>query len=238
MLLDVYSFGLYVFDAFLDVVFPRSCVGCGTFGTYLCNACYKTIRFFKHPLCPGCMKAIHPLGVHTTCTKGIYLDGLVAVSAHKGVIHELISQIKYKGHFDMVDELARIGAKTLYQYFHDKHIRALIPVPLHRGKLYEREFNQSEILSKKLSTYLSVPTATNVLYKRKATQAQATLSKQERHKNLQDVFFCKKRLRKGTTLLLIDDVSTTGTTLNECARALKQSGAGAVYGFVIAHGSS
>lgn len=136
----------------------------------------------------------------------------------------------------MLRPLVYISLAPLTELTNDQSIRALVPIPLHRHRLMERGYNQTELLCTAFSRKISIPVKKNLLIKRKKTDAQAGLDRSKRLVNIKGAFSCPGRFPKGARLLLVDDVCTTGSTLNECAQVLKKAGATHVYGFVIAHG--
>lgn len=223
-----------IIESLLDLCFPKFCSGCGRFGTYLCLECAKTIHFYRLPLCPGCMGSINELGVHPRCKKDTRLDGLIVVSKFDGVLKQMVTEVKYQGYFDMLHTLSllfRTKSNLL-----SVTPRVIIPVPLHPQKLDERGFNQAWILAQDLSKQLSVPATDKLLRKIKPTRSQAGLKREDRLKNVSESFSCTRKLKKTDTVLLVDDVVTTGATFSACSDALKKTGAGKVYGITLAHG--
>lgn len=229
-----------IFDPLLDLVFPRFCIGCGVYGTYLCGSCAKQIRFYSLPLCPGCMASIDHLEVHRKCWKKTSLDGLVVVASFSGVIKEMIVGIKYHGWFAQSKRLSEIVYRVLLKKYphlmEEIHPRVMIPVPLHPLRLDERGFNQSELFAQHISRLTGIPMRSTILHKMRQTIPQASLSRAERLKNNSEIYRCTIRLKKSDTILLVDDVVTTGATLSACAEALKKAGAGKIYALAIAHG--
>lgn len=117
------------------------------------------------------------------------------------------------------------------------HIDYLTFVPLHRARLKEREFNQSQLLALKLSRHFKVPLLDNLLKRVRPTPSQTNLSKEERFKSLRGAFAARENEQiKGKTILLVDDVFTTGATFNECAKVLRQAGVKQADGFTLARG--
>jgi ComF family protein len=179
------------------------------------------------------------------------LSGLYFALSYKekDLTKKLIRQFKYEPY---LKDLAKTLASILVEHFvlSGKNINdiwengVLVPVPLDKSKLKIRGYNQSEELAKELSKVLQIPVATDVLIKIKSTKPQMELSKEEREKNLQNAFaissrHCEELATKQSDLLdkkifLVDDVYTTGSTMNECARVLKENGAKTVWGICIA----
>jgi competence protein ComFC len=225
---------MHFFDPLLDILFPRFCAGCQTFGTYLCSDCAKNIRLIKLPLCPGCMETVAALGVHSRCTQKTHLDGLLVVARFDGILKDMIAGIKYQGYFAYTDSLTPLLAhKLLTSRLQPK---VLVPIPLHAQKLHIRGFNQSTLLAQQVSRMTAIPMTDQLLLKRKATPSQVKLKREERLQNLRDAFHITVKLKKTDTVLLIDDVVTTGATFSVAAQTLKKAGAGKVFGLALAHG--
>lgn len=184
------------------------------------------------------MKKIASLGVHDHCLRKTHLDGLVVLTKFEGPIQTLITDIKYSYYFDEMHVLSVLLGRYLVQTAMVEKVRprCLVPVPLHKEKLFERGFNQSELLARELSKLLTIPITDKLLVKTKTTVSQAGLGRKERLKNVDNAFHVTISLKKSDTIVLIDDVVTTGSTLSACAKALKKAGAGKVYGVTLAHG--
>lgn len=205
-----------VFDAFLDMLYPKDltcfCCGreipCGTGG--LCEECRTGLRIARpYPL---------PL----------YLDGCVSAFEYDCPIGDAIRNLKYARKTYLADILG-----DLLPF--DETIGAgwIIPVPLHPKRLSMRGFNQSELLAEALSGRTGVPVQKDLLVRTIHTDPQAGLSGKERRNNLKGAFSCRKALT-GETVLLVDDVITTGSTLSACAEALKKSGIRKVFACTVA----
>lgn len=209
-----------------------------------------------YPLkCLICRKDIDPLlprGICPTCFNKIkindgysfpvlenecYFKQMWSACPYEGIVKEAIHLFKYKGKLILARELSRLMAEYAQANIPLNTIHCLIPVPLHRSRLREREFNQSEVLSLKLAAYFNVAVVQNVLIRTRPTPPQVNLKREERFISLKGAFRVKKNdLVKGKNILLIDDVFTTGTTANECAKALGQAGADEVNVFTLARG--
>ena len=170
------------------------------------------------------------------------LDGLYFALSYKEsfLTKKLIYQFKYKPY---LKDLAKTLASILVEHFvlTGKNTNEiwkngiLIPIPSDKKKMEERGYNQSEELAKELSKFLEIPVATDVLIKIKSTKPQAESTKTEREKNLVGAFQIKNpETISGKKIFLVDDVYTTGSTMNECARVLLEAGAKSVWGIAIA----
>jgi ComF family protein len=150
-------------------------------------------------------------------------------------IRPAIHFLKYRNHKAMAMALARLLADA-YRRF-DLIGDVIVPVPLHASRLRERGYNQCELLANELSQVLKLPINTTALQRTRQTKSQMTLNAAERHQNLMGAFFCQPKNLTQRHVLLIDDVCTTGTTLDTCAEALMQSGASSVWGLTLAKAS-
>ena len=229
----------------LDILFPLRCLGCQTKGAWICTVCVSQIPQRLEQRCPTCLRHITPAGQHCfQCrdTTVSALDGIFVASYYQNsLLPHAIHTWKYRFIPDLALPLGQFLTSTLQQsslILPD----ALVPVPLHRRRLRFRGFNQSallaRILSQTLTPGLEIPLFDNTLVRKRYTKPQMkTDSREERLKNLKNAFALKEntaQLCKGKSLWLIDDVATTGTTLEECAAVLKQHGASSVVGIVLA----
>jgi len=211
--------------AILDILFPRQCLFCKREGNYCCTDCLSLVSIANHP---------SPLG------KNSQLSGLFcAASFQDRFVQRLIHQFKYQ---PFLRDLAQPLAFLIVSHFAllNNTIsppNAIIPIPLHKRRLKWRGYNHAEKLADQLGYAFSVPVDANLLVKRKPTLPQMKLNREQRLKNVEGVFeVTHKENVQGKTILLVDDVYTTGATLEECARVLTQAGAQAVYGAVVARG--
>ena len=221
-------------DTALDLVFPKSCMGCGREGDFLCSSCRRLLVIVAPPLCPKCGRTQINGVVCPSCVSwDSSIDGIRAPYRFEGVIRQAIHQFKYRN----LRSLAKPLAALMMDYFtiHDLPADVLIPVPLHPRRLRERGYNQSALLAKELGKLSSIRVIENALIRHKYALPQArTLSVEERRANMVGAFMCRAEFIRNRQVLLIDDVSTSAATLDACAAALKQGGANTVWGLVIA----
>lgn len=217
----------------IDIFFPKFCIQCHTYGSYLCTRCQSRITFFQTPICPGCMRHTLSLSTHPSCSRFSSLDGLFVLTPYEGTIKTYIKHLKYYGHSDMTKELASL----LHTHLPEKlpHIDVVTSVPLHPSRQKIRGYNQSELIGRCLATALHIPYQ-HLLNKTSSTKPQASLTRKARLHNLSKSFAMAQDIKPTTRVLLTDDVMTTGTTLQECAKTLKTAGASHVFGIVICHG--
>lgn len=223
----------------LDILFPRFCLKCQKEGNWICPDCLSFINVVEYQYCPFCAQRVFEKG---TCYKhqNKNLDKLFfAVSYENSLIRKAIKKFKYP---PFLRELTPYFCYLIISHFlliENKIIGEdgsfLIPVPISSFKKRWRGYNQSEEIAKQLSISLKVPILTNNLIKIKKTEPQSNLSKIERIENVKNVFKIKKAHEiQGKRIFLVDDVFTTGATMEECAQVLKNAGAKNVFGIAIA----
>ena len=238
----------------LDLFFPKFCLGCQKEGAFLCQDCKETLEIneFDYCLCEKYPQTISPHSLNGKCTKcqNKKINGLFFALSYdeKSLTKKLIYQFKYPPYLkNIAKDLAEIISEHFIlsgrssEFFGNS---ILIPVPIHNKKLKLRGYNQSEELAKELSKILKIPVLTDILIKIKNTPSQMTLKKEEREKNLLNAFqinnekpasalWTSARQRK---IFLVDDVYTTGSTMQECAKTLKSAGFKNIWGITICRG--
>lgn len=271
-------------DTFLDIIFPRFCVGCGMEGSWLCADCKKAIILVHMQVCPECGRLSEKGRYCPRCryekiklrikndelrkkkTKIIKktkpLCGIIAATYYEeGPIREMIHNFKYNGVTELSDELAKVLYQALSRYHcvpkTKQSIKIRLPrprqarsrddtlefdiitfVPLHPRRLAQRGFNQAEILAQKIAEKTTIE-CLPLLKRTKHRLRQVQMTAKKRRENLKGVFELRSKKYeefKNKRILIIDDIATTGTTLNECARALKEAGAKEIWGLVVARG--
>jgi len=218
----------------LDLLFPQWCIGCGKEGSFLCHSCRGALPYIVPPFCPKCGKP-QPSG--TLCPGCVgwqaEIDGIRSPFRFDGVMRQAIHQLKYRN----LRALAVPLAKLLNDYLATNPVpgEVLVPVPLHRKRLRERGYNQSRLLVKELGKLINLPVIDDCLIRKQYAPPQTkTTTVDERQSNVVNAFTCRDHRLKDKQVLLIDDVSTSGATLDACAAALKAAGATSVWGLVLA----
>ncbi len=218
----------------LDLLFPQWCIGCGREGDYICGSCRQTLSVISPPVCPRCGRPQSRGMLCPECADSqAEIDGIRAPFFFDGVIRQAIHQLKYRN----LRALAIPLAELLHDYLIENPISGgvLVPVPLHRRRYRERGYNQSVLLARELGRLSSLPVAENSLVRRSYAPPQArSASISERRDNVANAFACRDERLQGKEVILVDDVSTSGATLNTCAGVLKSAGAEAVWGLVLA----
>ena len=207
---------------------------------FLCESCVASLPRVAADRCFLCNRQASEHGVCQSCANQSSLDQIVAVLKYKGTLTEkAIHNFK----FNFIEELAKILANLLVEKITQTDLTAklraglLIPIPLHRRRFLERGFNQAELLAGYLSQAFGSALRPELLKRVKYTKQQATLDRNNRLVNLKEAFEVTATAEiLGRTIFLVDDVLTSGATMNEAARALKAAGATQVISLVIAHG--
>ena len=236
-------------DFLLNLIFPKFCLGCQKEGIYLCDDCRHVldINEFNYCLCDNMPNRLPQNQTSGKCSRcqNKNLSGIYSALSYKQqLVKKLIYQFKYQPYLkDLSQTLASIVVECLFLAGKNTEEvwqnSILIPVPTDKKKLKNRGYNQSKELAEELSKILKIPVVTDTLIKIKPTKPQMELNKIEREKNLLDAFcintnLAKSDLTKFSKIFLVDDVYTTGSTMEECAIILENSGAKNIWGIVVA----
>lgn len=236
---------LKIREFLLNLFFPKFCLGCRKEGIYLCDDCraFLEVAEFDYCLCEQKpVRLTSPSQGKCQRCQNKNLSGLFFALSYKekDLTKRLIYQFKYEPY---LKDLSKTLASIIVEHFIlvEKNTNevwensVLIPVPLDKKKLKSRGYNQSEEIAKELSKVLHAPVISDCLIKIKHTSPQMELSKEEREKNLEGAFMVKNpsAIAQGK-VFLVDDVYTTGSTMEQCARVLRDAGAKSVWGICIA----
>jgi len=186
------------------------------------------------PLCPGCGKPQASGILCPVCRqRQTEIDGIRSPFRFAEVIREAIHQLKYRN----LKAISPCLAGLLADYLQSSPLpgEALVPVPLHPRRLRERGYNQSSFLARELGKLINLPVIEDCLVRVKEAQPQVrTATVEDRRKNVTDAFKCQNGKVRGKQIILIDDVCTSGATLESCASALKSEGVTSVWGLTLA----
>lgn len=219
----------------------------------ICSPCLEKIALIKPPFCDACGKPFYfqydlpsenSYWCGTCRTETHYFDKARSLGKYEGVFKEALVSYKYKGRRELLKDFIKIYLQSQYNYYFiprkkdvDKihGMDFILYVPLHKKKLRERGFDQAFLIAREISKLSNIPLKADLLFKKKETPPQAALKKQVRIKNLKGAFDVRDSSSlKGKNVLLVDDVITTGVTVNECSKVLKENGADRVDVFTLA----
>ena len=225
----------------LDILFPKRCVECGKIGKYICASCQKLIIPIapNECICPMCEKPAIAGLTHPKCQTRYSLDGLTSFFYYKDVVRQAIQTLKYRFVRDLAAEFVEFVPFSAYEVrsIFGSPYAVLTPIPLHASRLRYRGFNQSESLGRVVAESLRITLVPDILKREVATMPQVHMqSKSLRRLNMRGVFRMHKIPRdiRQMIFLLFDDVFTTGATMREAGRVLKQSGARQVWAVTMA----
>ncbi len=226
-----------VLSSILNLFFPSPCRICG-------ELLHEITRV---PVCADCWAGVHPLPAVGLCGKcgipatadvcGVCLenpprfDMARSYGEYRGNLRELIHLLKYQGMAPLAAPLARRMAEAAAVL---PGCHAVVALPLEVARRRQRGYNQAELLARALAGQLALPVLSNACRRIRATLPQSGLSRDDRRKNVQDAFAADKSIVNSRMILLVDDVMTTGATLDSCAGALRAAGAAAVFGITAA----
>ena len=216
-----------------DLLFPPRCIGCGSEDGFLCPRCAEALPKLNPPYCVRCGLPVGGGGLCSRCTKLVAINGIRSPFLYQGLAREAIQSFKYK----RLKALAEPLGQLLADYLHSNPLPAdvLVAVPLHPRRLRERGYNQSSLLVEELSQLSGWPVIEGSLVRLRNTTPQVGITEaEERWLNVRRAFQCKGQDFQGRHILIVDDVCTTGATLDACASALKEAGAASVWGLTLA----
>lgn len=221
----------------LDWLLPPRCGGCGALGTWFCGGCRALIRPLREPICARCGRELEVRGEACSCGRRLRaLEAVRSAAAYEGPLERAIHRLKYQGR----RPLARVLAGLLRERF-EPFLRPgaiLLPVPLHRRRRRRRGFNQSQLLVDELRRAWPAADARGRLVRTRDTRSQVGLDRAQRRRNVEGAFCWRGPDLDGRPVLLVDDVITTCATIEACARALREAGAGDVRGLSVARVSA
>ncbi|HDQ72193.1 MAG TPA: ComF family protein [Chloroflexi bacterium] len=208
----------------LNLFFPPRCMGCGRVGVHLCADCSDLVPRVLSPFCVRCGDAVETGRFCKRCrVSPLRIESVRSVACFEGFIQEAIHHLKYDGHFALAEPLGGLMANYWAACGHP--VDVVVPVPLHAQRLRERGYNQAALLAREMVHHAGLPVDERTLVRNRATASQIDLDAVQRKENVRDAFVCVDDRLAGKRVLLIDDVCTTGSTLEACAVALYEGGA-------------
>lgn len=218
-------------------------MACHRLGAWLCPECLAEIEVISPPVCSEC-------GMPLTASEGAdpgsracdrcrampwQLDGLRAYAFHAGPLRRAIHQFKYEDLRSLAGPLGKLMAEGwLALAPPGLEPDVIVPIPLHPKRERQRGYNQATLLARELGSYLGCAVVEDILVRTKATAPQVDLNVQERRDNVRDAFFCTSSVLLGRQVMLVDDVCTTGATLESAGEALRSTGTTAIWAYTLA----
>ncbi len=229
-------------NTLMYTLYPNRCVLCHDFCQHalaLCDACQRHELKHLSQVCTRCghLSLSHAGSCGYCLSHDNPFDGFFSPYQYQGALREFIRQLKYDGELTHAKLLGLLLAKALKATHGDtlSSLDAIVPTPLHPSRLRERGFNQAALVARFVGSKIKLPVTQDWLHRTKATPMQAGLSRAKRLRNVKNAFSAHSDVG-GKQILLLDDVFTTGTTLRECASALKRQGAQTIIACTLAHG--
>ncbi|MFA6216931.1 MAG: ComF family protein [Candidatus Omnitrophota bacterium] len=231
----------------INIIYPKLCLVCKRklapkAKSLVCGECGRKIRKNLPPFCHRCGRQLKaPYIAKNICVpclkKKLHFDRAFSPCVYEGSLKELIHDFKYKNKQYLGATLSTFMIDFINEYHIPMDVIDLIvPVPLHKTKLREREFNQAQVLSTYIAKAFNKGILTDTLIRHRHTRTQAELLADQRSLNVKDSFSVREKdLIKGKHVLLVDDVLTTGSTASEAAFALKDAGAHIVFILTLAN---
>lgn len=230
----------------LDIVYPRSCAGCRAASPenspYLCWDCQASILFVQPPFCSQCGDPVsgyidHEYICSFCADNHPAFDKARSVARYEGVVRQMLRDLKYNDAVWYARDLARMLEICARAHYDVSAIDVISAVPLYGSRQRQRGYNQSKVLAAELAKLMHKPFISKGFRRTRPTPTQTDLTAGERLANVKDAFTAASRgWIEGKRILLIDDVMTTGATVHEASRALKNSGAARVYALTVARG--
>lgn len=233
-----------ILNTLFDFIFPPLCHNCRAFipdagALHICPACRDEIKTVTSPFCLICGIPFTGTGDDHACGKCLgdrpAFDVARAAVIHEGSFRDLIHAFKYSNKTHLRRPLALLTIELLDDFVREERPELILPVPLHLDRLRKRGFNQAVLLGELMSREWHIPMERRTLLRLRRTKPQVALSAAERLENVKNAFGLSRTDGiSGKKILLVDDVITTGSTVDECARVLKKAGASRVSAITVA----
>jgi ComF family protein len=229
---QVVQLGRHAWRGLVHALFPPRCGGCQAEGCLWCDACQARLVYVLPPMCDKCGEP-NVAGLCVNCrAQPLRIEIIRSVAIFHGPLRHAIHRFKY----ERLAGLAAPFGDLLADFWlaHDLHADWIVPVPLHPARQRERGYNQSELLADRLAQRIGVPLARSGLQRIRVTAVQMELNAAQRKVNVAGAFECAERQVRGRRVAIIDDVCTTGATLDACAAAVLKAGAASALGLTLA----
>lgn len=229
-----FSYRMYKYAwAGLDLFFPPHCGGCNTSGSRWCSQCQLSVKKLPKTVCNLCGRPMPYLSECYTCESNTpSYDALRSWAFYEGPVRKAIHNLKYRGDMSLGEILAQPLVNLVTNICWDADL--ILPVPMGTKRISTRGFNHAALLTRPIAYAMGIPFTKKCLRKIRDTPTQVGLSLPVRLTNVKGAFLAEEKNIKGRRLILVDDVTTSGATMEACAIALREAGAAAVYGLTIA----
>lgn len=243
---DLCRAGRLFWNGLLDLVYPPSCVLCGVCPlephpelpnppcSYFCRHCLPTLLQEPCQTCPRCAATIGPYAlVEDGCShcrsEAFAFDSACRLGRYEGDLRSLVLRIKHRSGEGIAELIGELFALAAQERLANYQAELIVPVPLHWTRRWTRGFNQSEALARGMAQRLKLPVVSSCIRRIRRTLPQASLSAERRRENVKGAFAAiSSPILAGRTVLLVDEVMTTGATVQEAAKALRTGGASRV----------
>lgn len=217
----------------LDWLYPPQCGGCGQPGSRWCANCERALRLIGPPVCLLCGLPLQTNGICPDCQEfPPPFTALRSWAVYNGPLRKAFHRLKYEGDLALGETLSRPLGVLLASL--SWPIEIVAPVPIGRARRKERGYNQAALLAYPLALCSGIPYQSHALGRKRETRTQVGLNPLERKLNVADAFIADREIVEGKSVLVVDDITTTGATLNACAQALHGAGARSVFGLTLA----
>jgi ComF family protein len=228
---------------FIDLLFPRRCPVCDGIvmpkGRLICPECVKKLSFVKNPVCKKCGKEVISTDIEycLDCVrhKRTFEHGRALINYDENAGSSM-AKIKYKNKREYLDFYGEAICARYGKLIRRMESDVLVPVPVHPSRRKERGFNQAELLARRIGEHLGIAVCSTMLVRNKKTMPQKGLDPAGRLKNLEEAFSAGEMIKEVESVILVDDIYTTGSTIEACTRALKKAGIKRVYFLAICIG--
>ncbi len=220
-------------EVILNLLYPRHCFVCGEvapFGQMLCPDCMERLPYITAGRCRKCGKPVADTDLFCDdCREHVhsYEQGF-GLFLYDDVMRDAMAGLKYKHRQEYAQPMGELLYDGARDYIDRWKSDVIVPIPLHPSRFRKRGYNQAELIARPIAEKSQIPLRTDLLLRTKETDVMKKLDPEERKRNLNHAFYCPHRLRTGVKVLLIDDIYTTGATIDAASAALKASGAASV----------
>jgi ComF family protein len=232
-LVQFQRWGRQAWASLTDLLFPPQCGGCRAAGSLWCAACRVEVKPVEAPWCEKCGEPNTPARLCSKCrAQPLQIEKIRSVALFLGPLRQGIHRFKYERLAGLADPFGAL----LADYWRANLLAAdwLVPVPLHPSRERDRGYNQSNLLAQRLAAKVGLPVSAHGLRRTRVTAVQMELNAAQRKDNVAGAFACDDVRLRGARVIVIDDVCTTGATLDACAEALLKTGAASVMGLTLA----